>query len=68
MRFALKSLLPLDRKDKLSARVEQVEGFFHVLGDSLTAVPTLCRALRDRKKRRYETILPPGETSYAKYN
>jgi ribose-phosphate pyrophosphokinase len=26
----------------------QIEGFFHVPVDSLTAVPTLCRALRDR--------------------
>jgi ribose-phosphate pyrophosphokinase len=26
----------------------QVEGFFHVPVDTLTAVPTLCRALRDR--------------------
>jgi ribose-phosphate pyrophosphokinase len=30
----------------------QIEGFFHAAVDSLTAVPTLCRALRDR--------LPPG--------
>jgi ribose-phosphate pyrophosphokinase len=30
----------------------QTEGFFHAAVDSLTAVPTLCRALRDR--------LPPG--------
>jgi ribose-phosphate pyrophosphokinase len=26
----------------------QIEGFFHAAVDSLTAVPTLCRALRDR--------------------
>jgi ribose-phosphate pyrophosphokinase len=30
----------------------QIEGFFHAAVDSLTAVPTLCRELRDR--------LPPG--------
>jgi len=30
----------------------QIEGFFHAPVDTLTAVPTLCRALRDR--------LPPG--------
>jgi ribose-phosphate pyrophosphokinase len=36
----------------LDLHTPQMEGFFHVPVDSLTAVPTLCSALRDR--------LPPG--------
>jgi ribose-phosphate pyrophosphokinase len=32
----------------LDLHTPQIEGFFHAPVDSLTAVPTLCRALRDR--------------------
>jgi ribose-phosphate pyrophosphokinase len=36
----------------------QIEGFFHVPVDSLTAVPTLCRALRDRVPRDLVVVSP----------
>jgi ribose-phosphate pyrophosphokinase len=42
----------LDHVITLDLHAAQIEGFFHIPVDSLTAVPTLCRALRDR--------LPPG--------
>jgi ribose-phosphate pyrophosphokinase len=36
----------------------QIEGFFHAPVDSLTAVPTLCRALRDRVPRDLVVVSP----------
>lgn len=36
----------------------QIEGFFHVPVDSLTAVPTLCRALRDRVPANIAVVSP----------
>src|ERR1700676_2971946 len=36
----------------------QIEGFFHAPVDSLTAVPTLCRALRDRVPRDVVVVSP----------
>lgn len=42
----------LDHVITLDLHAAQIEGFFHIPVDSLTAVPTLCQALRDR--------LPPG--------
>jgi ribose-phosphate pyrophosphokinase len=36
----------------------QIEGFFHVPVDSLTAVPMLCRALRDRVPRDLVVVSP----------
>ena len=32
----------------MDLHTQQIEGFFHAPVDSLTAVPTLCQALRDR--------------------
>jgi ribose-phosphate pyrophosphokinase len=36
----------------------QIEGFFHAPVDSLTAVPTLCRALRDRVPANLAVVSP----------
>ena len=36
----------------------QIEGFFHAPVDSLTAVPTLCRALRDRLPTDFVVVSP----------
>src|SRR5438094_451447 len=36
----------------------QIEGFFHAPVDSLTAVPTLCRALRDRLPAGFVVVSP----------
>jgi len=36
----------------------QIEGFFHAPVDSLTAVPTLCRALRDRLPADFVVVSP----------
>ena len=38
----------LDHVITLDLHAAQIEGFFHIPVDSLTAVPTLCQALRDR--------------------
>ncbi len=38
----------IDHVVTVDLHADQIEGFFHVPVDSLTAVPTLCRALRDR--------------------
>ena len=38
----------IDHVVTLDLHADQIEGFFHIPVDSLTAVPTLCRALRDR--------------------
>ena len=48
----------------------QIEGFFHVPVDTLTAVPTLCRALRDRLPSDVVVVAPdagrvPLATHYA---
>jgi ribose-phosphate pyrophosphokinase len=50
----------------------QIEGFFHAPVDSLTAVPTLCRALRDRVPRDLVVVSPDVgrvamATRYAKH-
>jgi ribose-phosphate pyrophosphokinase len=39
-------------------RTPQIEGFFHAPVDGLTAVPTLCRALRDRVPRNLVVVSP----------
>jgi ribose-phosphate pyrophosphokinase len=38
----------IDHVLTLDLHASQIEGFFHIPVDSLTAVPTLCRALRDQ--------------------
>ncbi|HMF35569.1 MAG TPA: ribose-phosphate pyrophosphokinase [Isosphaeraceae bacterium] len=38
----------VDHVVTLDLHAAQIEGFFHIPVDSLTAVPTLCQALRDR--------------------
>jgi len=38
----------IDHVVTLDLHAAQIEGFFHIPVESLTAVPTLCRALRDR--------------------
>ena len=38
----------IDQVVTLDLHAAQIEGFFHIPVESLTAVPTLCRALRDR--------------------
>ncbi len=38
----------IDHVVTLDLHADQIEGFFQIPVDSLTAVPTLCRALRDR--------------------
>jgi ribose-phosphate pyrophosphokinase len=42
----------------LDLHTPQIEGFFHAPVDSLTAVPTLCRALRDRLPTDFVVVSP----------
>jgi ribose-phosphate pyrophosphokinase len=42
----------------LDLHAPQIEGFFHIPVDSLTAVPTLCEALRDRLPRDVVVVSP----------
>jgi ribose-phosphate pyrophosphokinase len=60
----------VDHVVTLDLHAAQIEGFFHIPVDSLTAVPTLCQAVRDRLPADAVVVSPdtgrvPTATEYA---
>ena len=60
----------VDHVVTLDLHAAQIEGFFHIPVDSLTAVPTICRALRERLPAGVVVVSPdtgrvPMATEYA---
>jgi ribose-phosphate pyrophosphokinase len=54
----LLQVVGIDHVITVDLHTPQIEGFFHAPVDSLTAVPTLCRALRDRLPTEFVVVSP----------